>query len=241
VIGSSNAERNSLFPGEGGISEEYAMTRLPETPSLQNLGEIASVLAESTLFQQEAIAQHLLQPGYLKGVLDAFGMAEDLEDEEGLKAAHMVVKGAIMLNDVNLLEALFSDEFVVAVVGALEYDALLSMSPQGSELSTASEATAVSELRGPVPELCAGGHEPQGGGADHRCDVPVQDYPGAQDHVCARYGAAQGSGRLDILDAVEHVPVQHRRGVAGAAPGPGVLQEIVRSDTPGGAGFGGLA
>ncbi len=148
VIGSSNAERNSLFPGEGGISEEYAMTRLPETPSLQNLGEIASVLAESTLFQQEAIAQHLLQPGYLKGVLDAFGMAEDLEDEEGLKAAHMVVKGAIMLNDVNLLEALFSDEFVVAVVGALEYDALLSMSPQGSELSTASEATAVSELRG---------------------------------------------------------------------------------------------
>jgi len=153
VIGSSNAEINALFPGGGGMSvqtehgehgEQYAIVQLPEPPSLQNLGEIASILTESTLFQQEAIAQQLLQPGYLKGVLDAFGMAEDLEDEEGLKAAHLVVKGAIMLNDVNLLEALFSDEFVVAVVGALEYDALLS-SPQGSELST---ATAVSELRG---------------------------------------------------------------------------------------------
>ena len=131
------------------IGEQYEMVRLPDPPSLQNLGEIASILSGSTLFQEEAIAQQLLQPGYLKGVLDAFGMAEDLEDVEGIKAAHVVVKRAIMLNDVNLLEALFSDEFVVSVVGALEYDVLLSMPPQGSDLSTGTEATTgVSEFRG---------------------------------------------------------------------------------------------
>ena len=155
VIGGGNGELDALYPGGGGISvhreigEQYEMVRLPDPPSLQNLGEIASILSGSTLFQEEAIAQQLLQPGYLKGVLDAFGMAEDLEDVEGIKAAHVVVKRAIMLNDVNLLEALFSDEFVVSVVGALEYDVLLSMPPQGSDLSTGTDATTgVSEFRG---------------------------------------------------------------------------------------------
>ena len=105
--------------GEHGMDH---VVQLPEMPSLQNLETIASIVAECTLFQREAVAQQLLQPGYLKAALDAFGMAEDIEDEEGIKAGHALVKGAIMLNDVNLLEAMFSDELVVLVVGALEYD-----------------------------------------------------------------------------------------------------------------------
>ena len=94
---------------------------LPETPSLENLSAIATIVTECTLFQREGIAQQLLVPGYLKAILDALEMAEDLEDWDGVKAGHVLIKGAIMLNDVNLLELLFSDECIVQVVGALEY------------------------------------------------------------------------------------------------------------------------
>ena len=94
---------------------------LPDTPSLENLSAIATVVTECTLFQREGIAQQLLVPGYLKAILDVFEMAEDLEDGDGVKAGHVLIKGAIMLNDVNLLELLFSDECIVPVVGALEY------------------------------------------------------------------------------------------------------------------------
>ena len=100
---------------------------LPETPTLDNLATIATIVTESTLFQREGIAQQLLVPGYLKAILDAFEMAEDLEDGDGVKAGHLVVKGAIMLNDVNLLEVLFSDECIVQMVGALEYGDGLEM------------------------------------------------------------------------------------------------------------------
>jgi Component of IIS longevity pathway SMK-1 len=43
-----------------------------------------------------------------------------LEDEAGLAAMHTAVRGAIMLNDTGLLEAMLSEENVMDVIGALE-------------------------------------------------------------------------------------------------------------------------
>ena len=45
---------------------------------------------------------------------------EDLEDDAGLAAMHTAVRGAIMLNDTGLLEALLSEENVMDSIGALE-------------------------------------------------------------------------------------------------------------------------
>lgn len=43
-------------------------------------------------------------------------VCEDLEDTDSLKHLYVIVRGAIMLNSIQLLEALFSEENVMDVV-----------------------------------------------------------------------------------------------------------------------------
>ena len=43
---------------------------------------------------------------------------EDLEDIGSLRQLYVIIKGAIMLNDTNLLETMFSEEHVMDVVRA---------------------------------------------------------------------------------------------------------------------------
>jgi protein phosphatase-4 regulatory subunit 3 len=97
---------------------------LPE-PELAALPATARVLADASPFQRDSLAAQALRPGYLSRLLACFATAEDVEDETSLGAAHEVVKGLLLLNDTNLLEALFSDEHVAGVAGALEHDPAL--------------------------------------------------------------------------------------------------------------------
>lgn len=105
--------------GNGGV--KGSVIELPE-PRLDTLESITSVITECTIFQRDSISQQLLKPGYLKALLQCFQTAEDLEDRQSILASHALVKGVIMLNDTNILEMLFSDENIMTVVGALEYD-----------------------------------------------------------------------------------------------------------------------
>jgi len=68
------------------------------------------------------VAQALLKKGNLRKLLDVFRMLEDLEDAEGLANCFKAVKGIVLLNDTHLFELLLSEEMVMDVVGALEYD-----------------------------------------------------------------------------------------------------------------------
>ena len=105
--------------GHAGV--KGAVAELPE-PRLDTLESITSIISECTIFQRESLSQQLLKPGYLHVLLQCFQTAEDLEDHQSILAAHALVKGIILLNDTNILEILFSDENIVTVVGALEYD-----------------------------------------------------------------------------------------------------------------------
>jgi protein phosphatase-4 regulatory subunit 3 len=125
----SNREQGIAFEGALGgssIPSDLTLTELPIV-SLENLPKIAEIVTGCTLFQRESLAMQLQQPGYLESILDAFKIAEDLEDIDSISAVHSLIKGAVMLNDVTLLELLFSEEHVVAVVASLEYDSGLSI------------------------------------------------------------------------------------------------------------------
>ncbi len=98
-----------------------APVELP-SPALDTLTTIARALSEASLFQRETLANQMLVPGFINRLLETFKTAEDLEDEETLVAAHVVVKYAILINDTALIETLLSDEFAMDVIGALEYD-----------------------------------------------------------------------------------------------------------------------
>ncbi|CAK0784720.1 hypothetical protein CVIRNUC_007924 [Coccomyxa viridis] len=86
------------------------------------LPALAKVLAELSPFQRERAAAQMLQAGYVRSLLDIFQQCEDLEDTESLRHMYTIIRGAIMLNDANLLDLLLSEENVMDVVGALEYD-----------------------------------------------------------------------------------------------------------------------
>lgn len=95
---------------------------LPDTPELSNLDAISRTLSEASLFQRDRMAAHLCRKGYLQKLLDLFRVSEDLEDEQSLLLMYNIIKSAILLNETSLLEMLFSDEMVMDVLGALEYE-----------------------------------------------------------------------------------------------------------------------
>lgn len=93
-------------------------------PELKNLAQIAKVLGEPR-------AREMLPPQmsaeYVRKLLDVFRQCDDLEDEDSLKQLYYILKGVIMLNSNQLLEMLLSEENVMDVVGALEYDPELAV------------------------------------------------------------------------------------------------------------------
>ncbi|CAL5223154.1 g5623 [Coccomyxa viridis] len=92
-----------------------------------NLAELAKALSELSPFQRERGAAQMLKPGYVRSLLDIFQQCEDLEDGESLRHLYHIIRGAIMLNDANLLDLLLAEENVMDMVGALEYDPELVM------------------------------------------------------------------------------------------------------------------
>ena len=111
------------------------------------------------------VAQALLKKGNLRKLLDVFRMLEDLEDAEGLANCFKAVKGIVLLNDTHLFELLLSEEMVMDVVGALEYDpelltkqnhrAFLKESVVFKEVCAASFSRLVCQRRCCQPTTCS--------------------------------------------------------------------------------------
>ncbi|KAH1209067.1 Serine/threonine-protein phosphatase 4 regulatory subunit 3 [Glycine max] len=55
-------------------------------------------------------------------LMDVFRVCEDLENMDGLHMIYKIVKGIILLNSTQIFERIFSDEFMMDIIGALEYD-----------------------------------------------------------------------------------------------------------------------
>jgi len=102
--------------GQGGQGAE-----LPE-PTVGNLEEIAKLFENCTMFQRDAIAQAFTKQGFVKKLLEAYEICDDLENTECLHFIFRIFKGAIMLNDNCLLEMLLSDEYLMEMVACLEHD-----------------------------------------------------------------------------------------------------------------------
>jgi len=104
---------------------EQQQQRLPE-PSMETLGEIANIVDTCGLYQREYLAQAFAHKEYLRQLLEQFSMCEDLDNTTGLNALFRIFKGMVMLNDNCLLEILLSEEYILSVIGVLEYDPELS-------------------------------------------------------------------------------------------------------------------
>ncbi|EXJ89037.1 hypothetical protein A1O3_02101 [Capronia epimyces CBS 606.96] len=93
-------------------------------PELSNLDEIEANIRQASLTQggREAMAKFLIREEYLLKLIPLVEMAEDLESLPDLHRLCNIMKALILMNDNTIIEHLVTDEIIIGVVGALEYD-----------------------------------------------------------------------------------------------------------------------
>jgi protein phosphatase-4 regulatory subunit 3 len=105
------------------IGESIGAIMLPD-PDLGNLHEIENQMraANSNPGGRGALAKFVLSNAYIPKLIPLVEDAEDLESASDLHRLCSIMKMLILLNDTAIIEYVVTDEVVLGVVGALEYD-----------------------------------------------------------------------------------------------------------------------
>ncbi|KAI4115742.1 MAG: hypothetical protein LQ345_003712 [Seirophora villosa] len=93
-------------------------------PELSNLDEIASMLRTLIASPQgrDSLSKFVLTEDYLRKLVPLVSVAEDLESLDDLHHLCNIMKMLVLMNDTQIIEHVVSDDVVMGVVGALEYD-----------------------------------------------------------------------------------------------------------------------
>lgn len=113
---------------DDGLEDDLAMD-MPATiqlpsPELGTLNDLdANMRAMSgTPSGRDALAKAIMTDDYIGKLIPLVEMAEDLESLQDLHRLCNIMKTILLLNDTSIIEHAVSDENVLGVVGALEYD-----------------------------------------------------------------------------------------------------------------------
>ncbi|KAH0537593.1 hypothetical protein FGG08_005625 [Glutinoglossum americanum] len=118
----------SLSGPDDGLSDDAIDAFQPPVtlpaPELGNLPEIEQVMrtASTTPAGRDSLSKFLISEEYIPKLLPLVSMAEDLESLTDLHRLCNIMKTLILLNDTAIIEYVVTDEVVLGVVGALEYD-----------------------------------------------------------------------------------------------------------------------
>ncbi|KAK9136708.1 hypothetical protein Sjap_007302 [Stephania japonica] len=84
-------------------------------------------LLESSVADQLRIAELIVQDqDFFPKLMDLFRICEDMENIDSLHMIFKIVKGIILLNSSQIFEKIFADEFIMDIIGCLEYDPEIS-------------------------------------------------------------------------------------------------------------------
>ncbi|KAK3160792.1 hypothetical protein QOZ80_1BG0064540 [Eleusine coracana subsp. coracana] len=90
---------------------------------LSNLPLLLKTILEGGITDQIRVAELITQDrDFFPKLVDIFRMCEDLDNFDDLHMIFKLVKGIIMLNSQSIFDKIFSDEFILDIIGALEYD-----------------------------------------------------------------------------------------------------------------------
>ncbi|CAM1511615.1 Fc.00g091280.m01.CDS01 [Cosmosporella sp. VM-42] len=119
---------NNLAGADDGLSDDLAI----EVPATINLppAELGNLEAIDMSMRQlsnrpegrDALTKAIMAEEYILKLIPLVEMAEDLESLQDLHRLCNIMKSIILLNDTSIIEHAVSDECVLGVVGALEYD-----------------------------------------------------------------------------------------------------------------------
>ncbi|KAK0619804.1 component of IIS longevity pathway SMK-1-domain-containing protein [Immersiella caudata] len=113
---------------DDGLSDDLAMdmaTTIQLPPAdLAHLGELETQIRimSSSANGRDALAKTIMGDSYIDRLIPLVEMAEDLESLTDLHKLCNIMKIVLLLNDTGIIEHAVSDECVLGVVGALEYD-----------------------------------------------------------------------------------------------------------------------
>ncbi|CAJ2501518.1 Uu.00g043710.m01.CDS01 [Anthostomella pinea] len=119
---------NAANPQDDSLSDDLPMDMpnpitLPQA-SIANLAEIESQMRmmSGSANGRDALTKYVLAEDFIGRLIPIVSDAEDLESLNDLHRLCNIMKIIILLNDTSIIEHAVSDECVIGVVGALEYD-----------------------------------------------------------------------------------------------------------------------
>ncbi|KAI1660066.1 DUF625-domain-containing protein [Daldinia decipiens] len=127
-INSIQQQYQSVNAPDDSLSDDLAMDGLNPISlppaSMANLAEIESQMRglSGTINGRDALTKYVLAEDYIGKLIPLVSDAEDLESLNDLHRLCNIMKIIILLNDTSIIEHAVSDESVIGVVGALEYD-----------------------------------------------------------------------------------------------------------------------
>ncbi|TEA21751.1 Uncharacterized protein C8034_v005405 [Colletotrichum sidae] len=120
--------QNGMGVADDNLSDDLAMEMPPtfnlppaEIGNLQEIETSMRVMSQ-TASGRDALGKGITNERYLEKLLHLVETAEDLESLSDLHRLCNIVKTIILLNDTSIIEKAVSDDCVLGVVGALEYD-----------------------------------------------------------------------------------------------------------------------
>ncbi|EAW18004.1 SMEK family protein [Aspergillus fischeri NRRL 181] len=117
---------HSLATADDALSddlESYQSIMLPP-PELGNLPDIDHIMRAASITQggRDALSKFVIRDEYIPKLIPLVTVAEDLESLPDLHRLCNIMKSLILLNDNTIIETVVTDDIILGVVGALEYD-----------------------------------------------------------------------------------------------------------------------
>ncbi|KAH7843377.1 hypothetical protein Vadar_015884 [Vaccinium darrowii] len=120
-----SVQRNLNFNTLSNDSYHSVSSELRELPvvELSTLPLILKTVVESGIADQMRITELILHDqDFFRKLMEVFRVCEDLENVDGLHVIFKIVRGIILLNSPQIFEKIFGDEFIMDIIGSLEYD-----------------------------------------------------------------------------------------------------------------------
>ncbi|KAK7246311.1 hypothetical protein RIF29_41175 [Crotalaria pallida] len=120
-----SAQRNMHFNTLNSETFHAVNSELRELPAveLSTLPLILKTVVESGIADQLRLTELVINDqDFFRKLVEVFRVCEDLENMDGLHMIFKIVKGIILLNSTQIFERIFSDEYIMDIIGALEYD-----------------------------------------------------------------------------------------------------------------------
>ncbi|CAF1242003.1 unnamed protein product [Rotaria sp. Silwood1] len=115
----------------GESNENYLLSTISlPTVELSQLHDICNLFTPDKVrdtTRRDLLARAIESGNYIRKLIDLFHICEDLENIDSLHQLYEIIRSIFYLNKSTLFEILFNDEFIMDIIGCLEYEPSLTI------------------------------------------------------------------------------------------------------------------